>query len=87
MKFNKIVFYFSPILFAAALIVVNATAQESTKVESETKQPSPDYSLASATAQHPLKPPETSSPQATLASFIDNVNRSYSVLMAAHKKI
>lgn len=34
----------------------------------------------------PLKPADTSSPQATLLSFIQNMNRSYQLLMTAHQE-
>jgi MscS family membrane protein len=36
--------------------------------------------------RNPLKPPETSSPRATLHSFLENMNRAYRVLMAAHNE-
>ncbi|VGO16644.1 Low conductance mechanosensitive channel YnaI [Pontiella desulfatans] len=36
--------------------------------------------------QHPLKPPDTSSPRATLTSFMSNMNRSYHLLMEAHEE-
>ena len=35
---------------------------------------------------YPLKPPNTSSPRATLRSFLDNMNGAYRLLMAAHRK-
>jgi MscS family membrane protein len=77
---------FITIFLTATLIVISASAQEVSTVESASTRSKDDSSFASATAQHPLKPPDTSSPRATLESFIDNVNRSYSVLMAAHRK-
>ena len=40
-------------------------------------------SLEEDLVAYPLKVPDTSSPRATLQSFLDNVNRSYRVLMAA----
>ena len=86
MKLISLIFQFTFFLIAASLVANNANAQESTQVKPGAKRPSEDYSLAHATVQHPLKPPETTSPRATLASFIDNINRSFSVLMAAHKK-
>lgn len=85
-KFKKIIIYFTSILLASTLVVVGAIAQESSNIESEPKHPKKDYSLASAAARHPLKPPDTSSPRATLHSFIENLNRAYSLLMAAHRK-
>ena len=86
MRFNKLIIYITAALAAAALMVGGASAQEASTVESALTSPKSDYPMASAMARHPLKPPDTSSPQATLRSFIDNINRSYSVLMAAHKK-
>jgi hypothetical protein len=34
--------------------------------------------------KNPLAPPDTSSPQATLKSFVENVNKSHRILMAAY---
>lgn len=36
--------------------------------------------------ENPLEPPGTSSPRATLQSFLDSMNRSHRVLMAAHSQ-
>ena len=36
--------------------------------------------------QNPLKPPDTSSPRATLKSFLNNTNAAYSLAMAAHRE-
>ena len=36
--------------------------------------------------QNPLKTPDTSSPQATLRSFVDNVNKAHQIIMAAHEQ-
>ena len=35
---------------------------------------------------YPLKPPNTSSPRATLQSFLDNMNSAYRLIMTAHRK-
>ncbi|NEQ55840.1 MAG: hypothetical protein F6K11_38040, partial [Leptolyngbya sp. SIO3F4] len=34
--------------------------------------------------EHPLAPPDTSSPQATIQSFIENVNEAHHILMTAN---
>ena len=34
--------------------------------------------------KHPLAPPDTSSPQATLRSFVENIKESHRILMAAY---
>ena len=39
---------------------------------------------ASSLVEKPLAPPDTSSPQATLRSFVENVNESHRILMAAY---
>jgi len=86
LKFSKLIIFIISTLASVAFIVLSASAQEASTAESASAPPKDDYSLESVTAQHPLKPPNTSSPRATLESFIDYVNRSYSVLMAAHRK-
>ena len=86
MKFSNLIIYITATLATAAIMVGSAGAQEATIVESAPTGTKGDYSLAGVAAQHPLRPPDTSSPRATLQSFIDNVNRSYRVLMAAHRK-
>ena len=39
---------------------------------------------AAPLVKHPLAPPDTSSPQATLISFVENINKSYQILMTAY---
>ncbi len=39
---------------------------------------------AAPLVKRPLAPPNTSSPQATLRSFVENVNKSHQILMAAY---
>ncbi len=41
---------------------------------------------AAPLVKRPLAPPDTSSPQATLRSFVENVNESYRILMAAYEQ-
>jgi MscS family membrane protein len=85
-KFNKLIIRFSTILLTAALVVTSASAQDASAVESTSTLPKDDYSLENDIAQNPLKPPDTSSPRATLQSFLENINRAYRVLMAAYRK-
>ncbi len=40
--------------------------------------------MAAPLVQLTLAPPDTSSPQATMRSFVENVNESYRILMAAY---
>ena len=44
----------------------------------------PTSLTAASSVKRPLAPPDTSSPQATLRSFVENVNESHRVLMAAY---
>ncbi len=39
---------------------------------------------AASSVKHPLEPPDTSSPQATLRSFVENFNRGYDLLMESY---
>jgi len=43
------------------------------------------FLFRSDSATSPLKPPDRSSPRATLQSFLDNINRAYHLTMAAHQ--
>ncbi len=73
-------------------MVTSAIAQEvlledSVSVELEVKGGLEEvYTIESDTAKNPLKPPDTSSPRATLKSFLDSMNRAYRLLMFAHWK-
>jgi MscS family membrane protein len=63
-----------------------ADAQEIRRHESSETRVQRSYSLASDTALYPLKPADTSSPRATLVSFLDNVDRAYRVVKEAHRR-
>ncbi len=41
---------------------------------------------AAPLVKHPLAPPDTSSPQATLRSFVDNVNRAFPLVMGSYEQ-
>jgi hypothetical protein len=73
MKFSILIFRFTLILFAVALVTINASAQQATSSESTSARPKEDDSLGNDIAL--LKPTDTSSPRATLQSFLDNINR------------
>jgi MscS family membrane protein len=84
MKFRILIICFTTILITAALLVINVGAQNISSKESTSTGPKDEYSLETDISKYPLNPPDTSSPQATLQSFIEYINRSYRVLMAAH---
>ncbi len=54
--------------------------------KSESGRTPANISLQQEMIVNPLKPPDTSSPRATLKSFLDNTNAAYSLTMAAHKE-
>ena len=78
-----------PFMFFAFLILSmiqpwSAFAQENAEPESGAREKG--YSLETDIAQYPFKPPDTSSPRSTVKDFIDNMNRSYRILMEAHRE-
>ncbi len=83
MKLSLLISRFTIILFIAAFVVTNTSAQEAASVESTSTRPEDNYSSGSANAL--LKPPNTVSPRETLRSFIENMNLAYGMLMKAHR--
>ena len=51
-----------------------------------TSEPLENTLSTNSFVKNPLKTSDTSSPQATLRSFVDNVNRAHQLLMAAYKQ-
>ena len=45
-----------------------------------------DYFVDSDTTKYPLKPPNTSSPRATLQHFVTNMNRAYRLIKSAYEE-
>jgi MscS family membrane protein len=81
MKFKCLFEYSIAVLLTASLVVISAGAQEPTST-----QPAEVYQLDGDLARHPLKAPDTSSPRATLESFLDFIDRSYRITQAAHEE-
>ena len=69
------------LLLTASLVAVSAGAQEPTST-----RPAEEYPLERDLTTHPLKAPDTSSPRATLRSFLDYINRSYRITQAAYQE-
>lgn len=44
------------------------------------------FLLPAFSVEHPLAPPDTSSPQATIRSFIENVNEAHYIVMTANEQ-
>ena len=87
MKFSKVTAIILALLMASAQFAVGAgsqdlTSDETQKIETATAGNSPKEDIV----KNPLRPPDTSSPRATLQSFLHNINRAYAMLMAAHRK-
>jgi MscS family membrane protein len=70
---------------ATAQFAVSAKAQTLTSGDKTPKTATMGYSLIEDIAKNPLKPPDTSSPRATLRSFLHNIDQAYAVLMDAHR--
>ena len=64
-------------------LIANAASQKEAAGESRTHQAS--VAIEDDFTQNPLKPPDTSSPRATLQSFLQYMNKAYGALMRAHR--
>ena len=87
MKLCKVTALFLALLIALAQFVVSARAQDLNS--DEVKKPGTAEASNSPKediVKNPLRPPDTSSPRATVQSFLRNINRAYTMLMAAHQK-
>ena len=87
MEFCKIIAYLLALQLATAQFVVSASAKDSGTGEAK----KPEISKASESpkediVKNPLRPPDTSSPRATLRSFLQNINRAYAMLMNANAR-
>jgi len=72
---------------ATAHFAIRASAQDQTSGVAESPVTAKvRKSIEEEFVKYPLKEPDTSSPRATLQSFLHNINRAYAVLMAAHRK-
>ena len=87
MKFIQVTALLLALLLATAPFVVSATAQDqkSSEVETPGTEEAAD-SPKEDIVKNPLKPPGTTSPRATLQSFLHNMNRAFAMLMAANRK-
>ena len=88
MKTNIAINRLATILLTIALLLTISGSHE--ELASEEDKPDETTSIADSfikdITENPLALPDTSSPQAALKSFLDDVNSAYSVLMAAHRK-
>ena len=83
-RIRLIMILFSSTLFFVSTVVPGFTAGKSQAPEIAGLKGV--KSLQEEIAKNPLKPPDTSSPRATLKSFLDNANGAYHLTMAAHQK-
>jgi MscS family membrane protein len=70
------------VLLATALFTLSVRAQETSSVDSASMSPPWQTDFA----RNPLRPADTSSPRATLQSFLDNMNRCHHILMEAQRQ-
>jgi hypothetical protein len=77
---------FEPLVVTAQFTII-AGKQDQTSGKTEAPETAAaDSSLEQDVFNNPLKPPDTSSPRATLQSFLLNMNRAYALLMAGYQK-
>jgi MscS family membrane protein len=77
------------VLFISLIFAISAGGKGYLSVaaqEPDSKNKEGDHRLIEDIAKNPLKPPDTSSPRATLKSFLDNTTEAYRLVMAAHKE-
>ena len=87
MRFSMVTILLLSLLMAAPPFALSATDQNQTSNEAETPETAEEAdSPKDDIVKNPLKPPGTTSPRATLQSFSHNMNRAFSMLMAAHQR-
>ena len=89
MKISMVVIRFFLVSLSTALPVASTGAQGITAEKPQTPKTvdiRDIQSLQEDIVNNPLKPPNTSSPRATLKSFLDNTNGAYRLAMAAHQE-
>ena len=87
MKYSKVAALFLALLLITAQFAVSTGSADQTSSKAESSDSTkagdpPEEEIV----KNPLKPPDTSSPRATLQSFLGNMNRAYNALMAAHQE-
>jgi small-conductance mechanosensitive channel len=86
-KLSKVTTLLLLLLLATAQFAVSAGIQDQTSGKTEKPETAKAGNpLEEDIVKNPLKPPDTSSPRATLQSFLQNIDRAYNALMAAHQK-
>ena len=76
-------------LFALLMIAFPAPGLAAAETTSPDRVQTRDEIISTLKADYaiyPLKPPNTSSPRATLKSFLENMNNAHRLVMAAHRK-
>ena len=79
---SRIVLLGLALLLLPVYLVSTSLAENPLTSEPPVENPLPTAPLV----KNPLKTPDTSSPQATLRSFVDNVNKVHQIIMAAHEQ-
>lgn len=87
MKFSKVTTLLLALLMALAQFSISPRAGDLTSGGAKTAETAKaDTSFEEDIVKNPLKLPDTSSPRATLQSFLHNINRAYNTLMTGHEK-
>lgn len=74
MNFGKITIILATLAFTAALVVVSSNAQDGSSEDTESVFVKDSHSQERIIPGNPLRPPDTSSPRATLKSFLRNMD-------------
>ena len=74
MNFGKITIILATLAFTAALVVVSSNAQDGSSEDTESVIVKDALSRERIISRNPLKPPDTSSPRATLQSFLKDMD-------------
>ncbi len=75
------------VLLALVLLLLQTSLSAVSLAQNNlTSEPLENTLSTDSLVKNPLKTSDTSSPQATLRSFVDNVNRAHQLLMAAYKQ-
>jgi MscS family membrane protein len=87
MTLNKLIISFM-VLWSISALPANGGSPEAIERDAQITAPvkkAPEFFVLQELERHPLRPPDTSSPRATLRSFLDNINAAYQLLMSAHE--
>jgi len=77
------------LLFISSAVFAQTKSESDSLIQDRNEiglHPRDQYKMGAGYVEHPLKPPLTTSPRATLYSFIEYMNRAYTIVKEAHKE-